>query len=290
MPATNSGAVVSLRSCLLGERLRRLRHERGLSLRHAATLADTDLVQVQRHETGRLVFTVGQVAALLDVYQVHDQTVRDDLMRLAEAACGIFDGEGVDHRDSMPTTVSMVDYWWLETRAARIRCYGGMLLPESLQTPEYAAAAATAGRRAVTDSAAAHARRLCQRREQLLEGLSGGLHAVVTEQALHNPVGGPDVLRQQVKHLVQVCRSPHVQVQVLPGEPGRSEGTGEPFTLFHLRPPYPDLVAAAHHGDGPKLQQGRPARRHAATFDRLASTALSPAASIELITSTAADT
>jgi hypothetical protein len=210
-------------------------------------------------------------------------------MRLARAACGIFDGEGVDHRGSTLTTASMVDCWWLETRAARIRCYGGMLLPESLQTPEYAAAA-TAGPRAVTDSEAAHARRLCQRREQVLEGLSGGLHAVVTEQALHNPVGGPDVLRQQVRHLVHVCRSPHVQVQVLPGEPGRPEATGEPFTLFHLRPPYPDLVAAAHHGDGPQLHQGRPARRHAATFDRLASTALSPAASIEVITSSAGDT
>jgi hypothetical protein len=226
---------------------------------------------------------------LLDLYQVHDQTVRDDLMRLARAACGTFDGEGGDLSDGMLASVSMVDYWWLETRATRIRCYGGMVLPESLQTPEYAAAA-MAGPRAVTDSEGTHARRLCQRRQQVIESLSGGLHAVVTEQALHNPVGGPEVLRQQVKHLAQVCRSPHVQVQVLPGEPGRPEATGDPFTLFHLRPPYPDLVAAAHHADGPQLRQGRPARRHAATFDRLASTALSPAASIEVITSSADDT
>ncbi|GAA4694021.1 transcriptional regulator [Phytohabitans rumicis] len=273
---------------MLGERLRRLRQERGLSLRHAATLADTDLVRVQRHENGRRVFTVGQVAVLLDVYQVHDQTVRDDLMRLARAAGGIFDGEGADHRDSTLATVSMADCWWLETRAARIRCYGGMLLPEPLQTPEYAATA-MAGQRAVTNLEAAHARWLCQRRQQVLDGLSGGLHAVVSEQALYNPVGGPEVLRQQVSHLAQVCRSPHVQVQVLPGEPGHLEGAGEPFTLFHLRPPYPDLVAAAHHSDGPQLHQGRPARRHAAMFDQLGSTALSPAASIELITIAADD-
>lgn len=103
----------------------------------------------------------------------------------------------------------------LESRAISKRGFEAQVFPGLLQTEAYARGVMGAGqiRDSLDDLVAARIER-----QRVLEGDSPlRLAAVIDESALHRPIGGPEVMREQLLHLESIfLGSPAVQLRILP--------------------------------------------------------------------------
>jgi Domain of unknown function (DUF5753) len=63
---------------------------------------------------------------------------------------------------------------------------------------------------------------------------------VVDEGALRRPVGTREVVREQLRHLIEIAGHPAVTLQILPFSVGAHSAMGGPFTI--LRFAEPDLA------------------------------------------------
>ena len=115
---------------------------------------------------------------------------------------------------------------WLasEREAKKLRWFEPMLVPGLLQTEEYARAIFRA-RFGVTDEEIDErvAARL-KRQEVLAHEQPPALWVIVDEAVLRRPVGGRYVMREQVGHLIEASRRPHVSIQVISSTVGAHRG------------------------------------------------------------------
>lgn len=111
--------------------------------------------------------------------------------------------------------------------------YDPLLVPGLLQTEAYARAV-FAGHcppfsEEIVDqhTEARLGRQLLLTRDPMAE-----LSFIVGEEALRNPVGGPEVVRGQWQHLLELGRLRNVEVQVMPAASGFHVGLDGPFVLL----------------------------------------------------------
>lgn len=130
----------------------------------------------------------------------------------------------------------------LEAAATMIRAFECLLVPELLQTDDYARAVVTLGYWSPSEQL----RRVeLRRRRREILGPSGGptLWAVLDEAVLHRPVGGTQVLRTQLEHLVEMSSRPNVVIQVLPFFASGHAAVGTSFTMLRFAgDALPDIV------------------------------------------------
>jgi hypothetical protein len=102
-------------------------------------------------------------------------------------------------------------------RAARVlRLFQVTLIPGLFQTPEYARAM-LAARPHVTGDEVENLVAARLARQEILDGENPPLvYAVLDEAALHRQVGGAEVMRDQLEHLIALSRRPSITVQVIP--------------------------------------------------------------------------
>jgi len=269
MPARREPDRSSLRSRWLGRRLRELREDRGLTLKYVANFLGVEFADLAAHEHGRQVFVFDKVAALLDLYGVYDRVERDHLLGLARHVFRLprwqddFAGPDLD--------VSILDFLWLESVAQRIRCYGPVLMPPLLRTPEYVEAVVRREVKDVSDAQVGWWVRANRDRQQALDnGRVTSVRAVLDESVLRRPVGGAtSTLSGQLEHLAKLGRGNRIQVRVLPPEAGYVPWTDGWFTVFELPEPYPQLVASTGHHRSVAIHEGPVAEQYAGMFDQL---------------------
>ncbi|GAA4736669.1 helix-turn-helix domain-containing protein [Phytohabitans rumicis] len=272
---------VSLRSRWLGQQLRQLREDRGLTLRFVADGLGVEYAEVAAHEHGRHMFHHGKVAALLDLYRVYDDVERDHLLRLARDAFRLPRWEDDFHAPALD--VSRLDFLWLESVADRIRCYSTTLVPDLLRTPSYVEAVV---RRESPPMIADEqvrwwVRAFCDRQQILNAATSTEVQAVIAEAALRRPVGGAaNTLQVQ---LAKTADGGSVQARVLPATATYLPGMDGSFTVFELPKPYPNAVACTPHLGGVAIHQERATKWYADVFDRLWRVALPPQDAATLI-------
>jgi len=104
------------------------------------------------------------------------------------------------------------------------------------------------------------------------------LWAIVSEAALLCDVGGPEVMRDQMQHLVKVCALPNVTVQVLPFTAGAHLATAGGFSVLSFDGD-PDLGYAETPGGELFLEEPAEIARLTAIHDHLKTLSDSPAAS-----------
>ena len=69
------------------------------------------------------------------------------------------------------------------------------------------------------------------------------LWAVIDEAALTRPFGPTRVMRDQLKHLLEVSAAPNIHVQVLPFRSGAHAAAGGSFSILRFaEPDLPDVV------------------------------------------------
>ncbi|MCT2593937.1 helix-turn-helix domain-containing protein [Streptomyces sp. N2-109] len=240
---------------VLGARLRKLREDEYISQGEAAEAIRATSAQLNRLELGRSGCRLRDVADLLTIYGVTDDTERQTMLTLAGQAN--VPGWWHAYEDVVPGWLQT--YLGLEQSAEVIRGYEVQFVPGLLQTRSYARAVIALGH--VTASAEELRRRVELRmiRQQILYA-PGPPHlwAVIDEAALRRPVGGAATMRAQVRHLIAMCELPHVTVQILPFAAGGHAAAGGPVILLRLpEQGLPDVVyleqlLSAHYPDNPE--------------------------------------
>ncbi|MBF6329334.1 helix-turn-helix domain-containing protein [Nocardia transvalensis] len=221
----------------IGGQLRKLREACGITREAAGEHIRGSHAKISRLELGRTGFKERDIKDLLTLYGVVDPDQREMLLDLVRKA----NQPGWWHRYSDLLPPWFETYLGLEGAAKSIRTYESQLIPGLLQTEEYARAVVALGH---GQAAAARRVELRRRRQEILN-ISGGplLWAVLDESLLHRPIGGRDVLRAQIEHLVETSDRPNVTIQVLPFLAGGHAAAGSSFTILRFaEQELPDIV------------------------------------------------
>ncbi|MCZ7375956.1 helix-turn-helix transcriptional regulator [Micromonospora sp. WMMD961] len=286
MVANREPFVRTLRAQWLGQQMRELREQRGLTLKYVAQYLERDFSSLARYERAEWPFRRDLVIALLDLYGVYDEGERERMIQLAQ------DAWRVDRWDSgFDKTIydtSFIDFPWLESRAEQVCTYASLLIPGLLQTRDYAEAVI---RNAEPSSAGeVEIRRWVQLRidrQRLLDGPSPTRLAVIIEEsALRRPVMSRSVMAAQLSHLARSTARPTIEIRIVPLTLGLHAGLDGTFWLFKMPAPYPDVAHAETLGGRLFLESGN-ALRYVRAYDRLREAALSVSESAKLITALA---
>lgn len=269
----------TLRAQWLGKHLREFRESANLTLRQAGDYLQRDAGTISRLESGIIPARVSDVLALLNLYDIGDQKIRDGLERLSRDIWrkGWWDGYAAD------SLGVMFDHAWLETRTEGIRSYAAMVVPGLLQTRDYALEVITAG---ATDAPVEQIERWVEfrmDRQRVLSSESAPkLEIILDEAALHRMIGGPKVMHTQLKHLSEAMTRPNVIIRVLPFAAGAHASPEGSFTIFDMPDPYSNVTCVETRG-GAVYTEAEGAESFAQAYDSLQSTALTPDASAAVV-------
>jgi Domain of unknown function (DUF5753)/Helix-turn-helix domain len=233
--------------------------------------------KVSRIETGHNSATPRDVSELLTFYGVETHEAQE-LVQIAREARQ----KGWWHPYS---TVLVGAYVGLEAAARRVRTYEQQVIPGLLQTENYALAMIRAARS--SDSVKEIGRRVhvrLARQSLLTQDDAVDLHVVLDEAVLSRPVGGDDVMRDQLARLIEVHQQPNVTLQVLPFAVGAHAGMDGPFTILDFPDPGDaDVVYAENATGGLFLEKEEELKKYHSIFDALASAALGPEESTRML-------
>jgi transcriptional regulator with XRE-family HTH domain len=269
----------TLRAQWLGQSLRELRDATGMTLAQAADFLQRNASTVSRFESGEYPIRRPDLMALLDLYGVSDRRKRDGLLRLSEDVWqkGWWDGYEPD------VERQFVDYIWLESRATTIRSFEPSVVTGLLQTREYAEAVITASDWEAEPAQIARWVQLRMDRQAVLHREAPPrLMVIIDEFVLRREIGGPDVLRGQLAHLLATAELPHVDLRVLPASIGAHAGHSGYFLIFTIAEPDMDVGYAETVG-GAVYVEPPDSGRFVRVYNRLLDSALGPAESAKLI-------
>lgn len=253
----------------LGNRIRRLREERGLSLRQLC----------EQEGLGPISHTyIGRV-------ELGKQLPSEDLVTKLDK---FFNADGV-----------LIEFWEManeevipdfarkvvskEPDAVRIQVSTGSNIPALLQTKEYTEAAF---RRALHDASEERLSDLVAarvRRQKILRREDPPYYwAIMDECALKRPAGSAGIMINQLRHLLKLINPPHVVVQVFPFSAGIHPMGGGSLTLHSLS--NGGMIAGVEGFDsGESVESPIKLAALSHRFDLACSLALTPQQSLDLI-------
>lgn len=163
--------------------------------------------------------------SLLAVYEV-PRVTRDALIKLYEDA----QTPGMLERSDLHSDLAKwIDF---EQDATRIRNYEPLLVPGLLQTADYARAVISAFDPRLTGAQVDQRVRARMARQQLLaRPQAPNLDVVLHQAALRHEVGGREVMRRQLDHLVAMATHAVVTIRVVPLDAGAHSGMEGAFVI-----------------------------------------------------------
>jgi transcriptional regulator with XRE-family HTH domain len=267
---------------LLGSRLRRLREARGITRDAAGYVIRASESRISRMESGRASFRTRDVEDLLTLYGITDKAERGAFVDLARDA----NLAGWWHRYSDVLPNWFATYVGLEGAASLVRTYEVQFVPGLLQTEAYARAVIGRGMKGA--SAADIDRHVALRMERqkiLMSENAPCLHVVLDEAVLHRTYGGRDVLRGQLRHLIELAGNPNVLVQIMPFSFGGHAGESGAFTLLgFLEYDLPDVVYVEQLTSALYLDKRPDVEHYAAVMDRLCAQVEPPSRTRQFLT------
>jgi transcriptional regulator with XRE-family HTH domain len=265
----------------LGAELRRLREAHSLKLEEVAERLDLAPSTLSRIETGKAPTKSAYLTAMLELYQVADPGARKVLVDMARE--GHRKGWWSIYDDVLPSGFDI--YVGLEAEASGLRSYETDVVHGLLQTTEYAVAVLRELRPRDSEEQIKRVVDLRMERQRLLDQDPPlDLWLILDEGAIRRNIGGPAVMRGQLEHLIEASRWSNVTLQILAFEAGAHAGLIGPFSILEF-PERADSDVAYTESVGGMiyLEKDREVRACAEAFDRMRASALSPAASVELI-------
>jgi transcriptional regulator with XRE-family HTH domain len=230
MPEATTGSTVPRRQ--LGRYLRDLRNRAGLTIKLASRELEWSEVKIWRIETGHVSLRALDVKAMCEVYGAPpDLAVA--LMGLAKEtkARGWWHAYG----DVIPDGFDV--YIGLEEAASELDWYESELVPGLLQTENYARTVITVDNPGVADDEINRRVHVRTARQTLLRRTTAApqLRVVLNEAILRRPVGGADVMAEQLRQLADVCDLPSVCLRVIPFSAGLHHGVlSGPFVILRF--------------------------------------------------------
>ena len=244
----------------LGRALREARMAARMTVRAAARTLEWSEAKVWRIETGQVSMRSHDVETTCRVYGVADD-LTEALKALAEEtrARGWWHSYG----DAIPSWFDV--FVALEGAASEMRMYEAELVPGLFQTAAYTHALILR-RRPDLPHVDLERRVLVRMHRQGLVTRAADptmLDVVLNEAAIRRPLGEPNVMAQQCRHLIELSRLPNVTLRVVPFSAGWHLGCESgPFVILRfptdgegrdLEPPtvYVQGLTGALHLDRP---------------------------------------
>jgi transcriptional regulator with XRE-family HTH domain len=227
---------------MLGGQLRRLREAAGITPERAGYEIRASRSKISRVEHGRVGFKERDVLDLLTLYGVTDEQARQRMVSLAQHANS--PGWWARYDDVLPDWFET--YLGLEQATSLIRTYELQFVPGLFQTDEYARAVTVLGHRAAPAEEIDRRVSLRLNRQQILtreDSAAPKIWAVIDESALRRPLGGREVMRAQLLHLLELTESPQVTLQIMPFDRGGHSAAGGSFSILRFAAAdLPDIV------------------------------------------------
>ncbi|MEV5595928.1 helix-turn-helix transcriptional regulator [Streptomyces sp. NPDC052496] len=262
----------SARHRRLGAELRKLRLAAGLSGDQAAALIDADRGRVSNIEAGRVDVPRNGLHKVLRAYGCTEGPLFEGLMAMAQdRGKGWWDA----YRDVMRRPA--LDLAELEARSTHVRMHESSTVPGMLQTADYARSMCAMAADESEDEPLDRYVEFRLARQRIIEQEPGTpYHAVIHEGALHTLIGSAEVMRGQLRRLIEVARLPHVTVQVFPFTAGGFSAYSRPFALFGGPTPELDTVRLEQPLGSVLLHDHPYLDRYSKIFTKLSELALPP--------------
>jgi transcriptional regulator with XRE-family HTH domain len=268
----------SVRGRQLARELRLLRAADGRTGEEIGALLGWSGAKISRIETARTAISTTDLRTLLDIYGVTGEPA-EKLLVLARTANVRGWWDAYPDFDAAYTTLI-----GLEAEAASVHCYSALALHGFLQTEDYARQ--IIGTRPVVPPG--EVERLTQVRLRRQSRLTGPdpleFSAVLDEATIRRQIGGPDVMRAQLRHLIDVAHLPNVTLQVLPFSAGVHPATSGTFIVLKFPFPGNEIVYLELMNSSLYVEQEVDVYKYSLAFDDLRGRALDPEGSIDFIT------
>jgi transcriptional regulator with XRE-family HTH domain len=261
----------------LARTLRRLREGAGLTIDQVADRLELSPSTISRIENAQVGVRRVDVREMLEIYDVTGAQ-RAELLELASASRR--QRWWHKYRDLPDVTLA-----GFEDDAASISQYSALVLPGLLQTREYLTEVLHATLYdAPVDEIERRLQLRVQRQELLTREKAPDLWVVIDEAALHRRVGGDQVMRAQIAHLVDAAALPNVTIQVLQFAAGAHTGMDGEFAILSYRDAAdPDLVYVENSGGDLYLDNDDITAGYRRIFSHLQAAALKPAESVRAL-------
>lgn len=173
----------------------------------------------------------------------------------------------------------------LEVAANQICSYEQSVIPWMFQTEDYARAAIRGIRPDLSERVVEERVRARLKRQELLTRDNPPMFSsLVNESALGRPVGGKQVMRAQLRKMVDVAQTvPSITLQVVPLRLGAHPGLDSPFTLLEFEAAGTAVVYQETLTDALYLDQSFEVDRYRDAWKQLRSAALDPDSSVQLV-------
>jgi transcriptional regulator with XRE-family HTH domain len=210
----------------LGAALRRAREERGWKMREFAAEIGRDPGVLSRWETGERTPRPEQVAQILTALGINGEHYEEIVALSYGTDAPLWVAASLPEQRQQ--LAAYIDY---EQKAKTITEVCPLLVPGLLQTRAYTEAMMSSAGIEPGDAATRvdirMSRRDVLRRPNPLQFL-----ALVGEGVLRQSIGGPDVMVEQFRHLLDMSRYPNVDLRVIPYDGGWSPPLESQFSLI----------------------------------------------------------
>lgn len=207
MPARRQRPNESPALVAFGRQMRRLREAKDVLQETIANLTKVSPAQVSRIENGKKRATRSFV------------TTVDDYLDAGGSLLSLWEDL---NRDGHPVPI-WFDWPQTESDAAELVTWQHMIVPGLLQTPAYA-------RAFLNSDEAVEARMARQAILTREDAPRTALVALLSEYVLDYLVTSPEVMRDQIEHLITLSELPNVTIQIVRNN-GRPAGTGGAFVV-----------------------------------------------------------
>lgn len=262
-----------------------MREASDLRQSHAADALTASVAKVAKIERGLVPVRDPDVRALCHLYGNDDPEALSRLLALAKTDRERRKAHG--WWNQYPQLQAMGEYVALEDIATLVRTWQLAVVPGLLQTADYARALAVGnGSWSDLDEIDPFVESRMARKARLVGEHPLELWAVVSEGCLRQLVGGREVMREQLGHLLDMTRQPHVKLQVVPYLAGAHPGMTSAFTIVSFAEPGAlDVVHMDTTSTTLWLEGDTDAALHGQLFERITRLGLAQRTSVRLVES-----
>jgi transcriptional regulator with XRE-family HTH domain len=266
--------ISTVRGHLVAE-LRRLRSMAQVNQRQVAEDLDWSPTKIHRIEKGDVSISVTDLRALLGYYGITDRMTLTNLVEMAKVTRRRPPPFSA-YRDVMPPDA--IRYLGYEEAASSVVEVQSRTVPGLLQTEDFARAWLGGVNGADPDRIERLLASRLDRQRLLTAPHAPRLSFLLDEAVLHRPVGGPEVMRAQLRWLGQVADLPTVDIRIVPLSVGAHPGLRGSFSLLTLPGREDPDVVYVEGRRGDSLFRDDPAvvDVHRSTVEQLRSLAAEP--------------
>lgn len=193
----------------------------------------------------------------------------------------------VDQTSVLPLVRDLVK---VERGADEIRVYEPYQVPALLQIEQYTRAVARANRPMLCDGDIDKAVALRFTRQEILDQsnalpvnymIKPRLWAIIDQPVLYRMVGGSQVMREQLEHLIEMAVRPNITIQIITSDQGITCAYGRAFVLLITKTE--PLIYLEDLGSSRYVRKTDEASQYVMAFDHLRAAALDEEKTLDLI-------